>query len=60
MQTVSVTCPACFENFEVMAPYPNEVPCDVDYDCEVCCRPMRIAFDVEDDEVYGMAYGLDD
>mgnify|MGYP006992419209 CR=1 FL=1 len=28
------------------------------YDCEVCCRPMRIAFDEEDGEVAGNAYGL--
>jgi hypothetical protein len=58
MPGVSVICPSCFEEFEVPAPHPGEVPCDVDYDCEVCCRPMRIAFDEEDGEVVGNAYGL--
>jgi hypothetical protein len=44
----------------VPAPHFTEVPCDVDYDCEVCCRPMRIAFDEEDGEIIGTAYGLGD
>ena len=43
--TTPVTCPTCFEEFEVPVPYIDEVPCDVDYDCEVCCRPMRISFE---------------
>lgn len=61
MHTTPVTCPTCFEEFEVPAPFPDEAPCDVDYDCEVCCRPMRIYF--EDDgtgDVTGTAYGLGD
>lgn len=60
MHTVPVICPTCFEEFEVPAPGITEVPCDVDYDCEVCCRPMRIAFDEEDDEIVANAYGLND
>jgi hypothetical protein len=58
MSGVSVICPSCFEEFEVPAPHSSEVPCDVDYDCEVCCRPMRIAFDEDDGEIVGNAYGL--
>lgn len=49
----SVTCPSCFESFEVAAPALAELPCDVDYDCEVCCRPMRIYFEA------GEPFGLD-
>ncbi|NNE94009.1 MAG: CPXCG motif-containing cysteine-rich protein [Verrucomicrobiales bacterium] len=45
MDTVPVTCPTCFEVFEVPAPPPAETPTEVDYDCEVCCRPMVIAFE---------------
>ncbi|MFK7909710.1 MAG: CPXCG motif-containing cysteine-rich protein [Akkermansiaceae bacterium] len=45
METIPVTCPSCFESFEVAQPHPDECPCEVDYDCEVCCRPMVIAFD---------------
>lgn len=59
---VDVTCPSCFEVFGVPAPAPMECPCDVDYDCEVCCRPLRISFwaDEEDGFVEGEAYGLGD
>ncbi len=58
MHTTPVTCPSCFQEFEVPAPSYNEVPCDVDYDCEVCCRPLRIFFSEDDGEILGMAYGL--
>ncbi len=61
MHTVPVICPSCFEEFEVPAPAFSEVPADVDYDCEICCRPMRIYFEAdEEDEVIGTAYGLAD
>ena len=43
-ETAPVTCPTCFEVFEVALPHPDEMPTEVDYDCEVCCRPMVIAF----------------
>lgn len=45
METTPVTCPSCFEVFEVVLPSAAECPCEVDYDCEVCCRPMLILFD---------------
>lgn len=60
MNTLPVTCPACFQVFEVAAPWPDETPCDVDYDCEICCHPMRILFEVEDGEVIAAACGLGD
>jgi hypothetical protein len=39
---VSVTCPACGETFEVEVPQDADFPAELDYDCEVCCRPMVI------------------
>jgi hypothetical protein len=57
---VSVTCPSCFQIFEVAAPGFGEIPCDVDYDCEVCCRPLRIYFEEDDGEVMATGYGLGD
>ena|GEM_PF-243468 len=51
----TVTCPTCFESFSFPAPAPTEVPADWDYDCEVCCRPMRIRFDLEAGEVVAEA-----
>lgn len=57
--TAPVICPTCFEVFEVPAPPAGETPCEVDYDCEVCCRPMMITFEADDDgEVFGTARGL--
>jgi hypothetical protein len=50
MEFAEVTCPTCFEVFEVAMPHPDEMPAEVDYDCEVCCRPMVIVF--TGDEVY--------
>jgi Cysteine-rich CPXCG len=55
---VPVTCPSCFEEFEVAAPPLEEIPCEVDYDCEVCCRPMLIRFSEFEGEVVGEAAGL--
>jgi len=60
METGPVTCPSCFEEFEVPLPHSSETPCEVDYDCEVCCRPMIISFWEEDEEVMGMARGLEE
>ena len=56
MNFAQVTCPTCFETFEVAVPPPEELPTEVDYDCEVCCRPMVIVF--TGDVVY--ARGLED
>lgn len=58
MHAVTITCPSCFQEFDVQSPSANETPCDVDYDCEVCCRPLRIFFENDGDEVIGNAYGL--
>ncbi len=57
-ETTPVICPSCFQEFEVPCPHSTEVPCDVDYDCEVCCRPMRILFEDEDGEMRATACGL--
>ena len=38
-----------------MPPAPHETPCEWDYDCEVCCRPMIIVF--TEDEVYVVLRG---
>ncbi|MDC0259546.1 CPXCG motif-containing cysteine-rich protein [Verrucomicrobiales bacterium] len=61
MDTCPVTCPTCFEEFLVALPPLEETPCDIDYDCEVCCRPMFISFsDDGDGEVGGFARGIHD
>lgn len=58
VELVPVTCPSCFEMFEVAAPALSELPSDVDYDCEICCRPLRILFTDDDGEVVAEGRGL--
>ena len=55
MELAEVTCPTCFEVFEVAVPHPDEMPAEVDYDCEICCRPMMIVF--TENEVYAKGLG---
>ena len=45
MEMVEICCPTCGEQFSVAEPPGGELPCRVDYDCEVCCRPMVVAFE---------------
>ncbi|MGF1485397.1 MAG: CPXCG motif-containing cysteine-rich protein [Opitutales bacterium] len=42
-----VVCPFCFQPFFVPMPAPDECPADLDYDCEICCRPMIIHADFD-------------
>jgi hypothetical protein len=42
---VEVCCPTCGERIVVASPAAGEVPCRLDHDCEVCCRPMVLSFD---------------
>ena len=60
MELSPITCPSCFEVFEVAGPGVDELPADWDYDCEVCCRPMVIVFSGDGGEVCGEARSLDD
>ncbi len=55
MELAHVTCPTCFESFELAMPHPDETPAEVDYDCEVCCRPMVIVFTGDDAYARGLA-----
>lgn len=59
-QFQTVCCPSCLQQFEVAGPAPDECPAEWDYDCEVCCRPMVIAFAAEDGEVWAEARGISD
>ena len=33
-------CPSCGEWFAVAVPGAGERPATLDYDCEICCRPL--------------------
>jgi len=59
MDTTPVTCPSCHVAFEIPLPDPTETPCEVDYDCEVCCHPMMVSFTADEEAtVMAMAHGL--
>jgi hypothetical protein len=45
MKTAEVCCATCGEWFVVVVPPAEEQPCQVDYDCEVCCRPLVLWFE---------------
>ena len=60
MDVYPVICPTCFEEFTVPLPSPDEVPAEVDYDCEVCCSPMLISCHVSEGLVAGFAQGIGD
>jgi len=55
MEFPEVTCPTCGEVFEVVVPPPDELPAELDYDCEVCCRPMVIVLTGEAVYTKGLA-----
>jgi hypothetical protein len=56
-----ICCPSCFQVFRIAGPAPRECPTEWDYDCEVCCRPMIIAFTCdEDSEVRADARGINE
>ena len=57
---VTVTCPAYFQQFEVAAPPSEELPAELDYDCEVCCRPMVIFIEDDDGKLRAEARGISD
>jgi len=53
-----IQCPSCFEyfSFTMQQDEISIASVEMDYDCEVCCRPMRVI--VSNDEAY--AIGMDD
>jgi hypothetical protein len=60
LRFVNVTCPSCFQSFEVVAPPLEELPAELDYDCEICCRPMVIFIDGDGDETQAEARGINE
>jgi hypothetical protein len=56
----TVTCPSCFERFKIAVPPRPELPAELDYDCEICCRPMVIFIEADGDEIRADALGTDE
>ena len=57
---ITVTCPSCFATFAIAAPPPAELPAELDYDCEICCRPMVVSLYAAGDEIVADARGIND
>lgn len=57
---LTITCPSCFQDFEVPVPPVPELPAELDYDCEICCRPMVIVFALDEGEVRAEARGINE
>jgi hypothetical protein len=57
---VTVTCPSCFQQFEIAAPPADELPAELDYDCEVCCRPLVIFIQDDGDGIQAEARGINE
>ena len=46
MEMGNIQCPTCFEWFELVLPELSEGgTVELDYDCEICCRPMLVIVD---------------
>ncbi|MGJ8695994.1 MAG: CPXCG motif-containing cysteine-rich protein [Verrucomicrobiaceae bacterium] len=52
-----IQCPTCHEWFSISEVAPEDYGSQMDYDCEVCCRPLILLVD-EDGEV--SAQGVDE
>jgi len=52
-----VQCPTCFEYFEASEVAPEDYGSSMDYDCEVCCRPLLLVVE-GDGSIH--AQGLDE
>jgi len=55
LQWIDVECPHCGENFEVVVD-PQEAGQDMVQDCQVCCRPIELSVEVEEDDLSVEAY----
>ncbi len=49
MDWIPVVCPTCFESFDIPPPDLAETEAQLDYDCEICCRPMVLTVAIDED-----------
>ncbi len=56
MEEKFITCPYCLEKISVLLDTGIEGKTNIIDDCEVCCRPIDIIYEVEDLEIVGLEY----
>lgn len=49
-------CPFCFENISMILDLSVDGTQTYIEDCEVCCRPIQVKFNVEDYKLLGFSY----
>lgn len=45
MDFLSITCPTCWQTFEIETPPYDSQGTVMVTDCEICCRPMQVRVD---------------
>ncbi len=51
---VDIQCPCCYAWFSFALQEVGDSAVEMDYDCEVCCNPMRVIVTADDAYVIGM------
>ncbi len=54
MDFLNITCPTCWQSFEIDLPGYSPQEIVMVTDCEICCRPMQVTIDwpsADDDPV---------
>ena len=57
---VNVICPSCLQRFPIAVPPRDELPTELDYDCEICCRPMVVFLEDVEDEIRAEARSINE
>lgn len=55
---LTIDCPYCGESFETSADLSAGSQHYIE-DCAVCCRPIEVHLEVEDDELLAVRFGTD-
>jgi hypothetical protein len=50
---IRISCPYCAQSMEVVLDLSGGSQSYVE-DCQICCQPMQISFDVDDDRLQGL------
>ena len=48
-----VSCPFCAESMSILVDISAGDQCYIE-DCQICCQPMQVSFQVHDDELVGV------
>lgn len=56
MNEINIQCPYCLQPITILLDTGVFEPTTIIEDCEVCCRPIEISYDVEDGEIISYSY----